>query len=153
MEKYPLYIDGDKRGELSVYTDGLMTVFDARCDKAAGIVKLYVFGVGQKAYLGTMQPAGKGLRLIKKLSRAGLKGFPENIEYAGSSELKQSEPEIEDEADILWHRSQNGCLVGCDGEKNLIAIPASGVKLAMHKKILRTIDGRKYLIFPGKRKL
>ena len=151
MEKYPIYIDGDKRGELRVYTEGLMTVFDARCDKAKGIVKLYVFGSEGKAYLGTMQPQGGGLRLVRRLSRAGLKNIPEKLEYAADREVKSQEPEQDN--DILWRLGHKNCLVGIDGEKNLIAIPADGKRLRAGRELLRVIEGREYIVFPGKRKI
>lgn len=150
MEKYPIYIDGDKIGELRVYTEGLMTVFDARCDKAKGLVKLYLFGSDGKAYLGTMQPQGGGLRLVRRLSRAGLKNIPEKLEYAADREIKTQKPEQEN--DVLWRLGPKSCLVGCDGEKNLIAIPADGAILKAGRELTRVIEGREYIIFPGKRK-
>lgn len=150
MDKYPIYIDGDKKGELRVYADGLMTVFDAHCDKSKGIVKLYAFGSESKAYLGTMQPQGGGLRLVRRVSRAGLKGFPKKLEYAADREVKTKEPERE--GDILWRLGPKNCLVGCDGEKKLIAIPADSKRLRAGRELLRVIEGREYIIFPGKRK-
>lgn len=151
MDKYPIYINGNKRGELRVYTEGLMTVFDARCDKANGLVKLYIFGVEGKAYLGTMQPQGNSLRLVRRLSRVGLKSFPKKLEYAADREIKTQEPE--QNSDILWRIGPKGCLAGCDGEKNLIAIPADGKRLKYGRELLRVIEGREYIVFPGKRKI
>ena len=151
MDKYPIYIEGNRRGELRVYTEGLMTVFDARCDKVKGLVKLYVFGSDGKAYLGTMQPQGGGLRLVRRLSRAGLKSFPNKLEYAADREIITHEQEQEN--DILWRLGPKNCLVGCDGEKNLIAIPADGKSLKAGRELLRVIEGREYMIFPGKRKM
>ena len=151
MDKYPIYIDGDKRGELRVYTEGLMTVFDARCDKAKGLVKLYIFGAEGKAYLGTMQPQGSGLRLVRRMSRAALRSFPDKPEYAADREVKTQEPEKD--GDVLWQLGPKGCLVGRDGDKNLIAIPADGKRLRAGRELLRVIEGREYIIFPGKRKI
>ena len=31
MENYPVYIDGAQCGSMQVYSEGLMTVFDAEC--------------------------------------------------------------------------------------------------------------------------
>ena len=151
MDTYPIYVDGDKRGELRVYTEGLMTVFDARCDKANGLVKLYIFGAEGKAYLGTMQPQGSGLRLVRRLSRAALRSFPDKPEYAADSEIKKQEPDRN--SDILWRIGPKGCLAGSDGEKNLIAIPADSARLKAGRELIRVIEGREYMIFPGKRKM
>lgn len=151
MDKYPIYINGNERGELRVYTEGLMTVFDARCDKANGLVKLYIFGAEGKAYLGTMQPQGSGLRLVRRLSRAALRSFPDKPEYVADSEIKMQEPERN--SDILWRIGPKGCLVGCDGEKNMIAIPADSARLKAGRELIRVIEGREYMIFPGKRKM
>ncbi|MGM9592352.1 MAG: hypothetical protein ACI3VK_06535 [Oscillospiraceae bacterium] len=151
MDIYPIYINGNERGELRVYTEGLMTVFDARCDKAKGIVKLYIFGAEGKAYLGTMQPQGSGLRLVRRLSRAALRSFPDKPEYAADREIKMQEPERN--SDILWRIGPKGCLAGCDGENKLIAIPADGKRLKYGRKLLRVIEGREYIVFPGKRKI
>ena len=151
MDTYPIYVDGDKRGELRVYTEGLMTVFDARCDNAKGLVKLYAFGTEGKAYLGTMQPQDGGLRLIRRLSRAALRSFPKKLEYAADREVKTQESERD--GDILWRLGPKGCLVGCDGEKNMIAIPADSARLKAGRELIRVIEGREYMIFPGKRKM
>ena len=59
MHSLPVYIDGEKCGSISKRADGLMTVLSARCSARPGrIVRLYVFGGGKSALLGTMQPDG-----------------------------------------------------------------------------------------------
>lgn len=148
MDKYPVYVDGNEQGELRVYKDGLMTVFDAKTERAGGIVKLHVFGAEKNAYLGTMQPQGGGLRLVRRISRAGMKSFPEKIEYAADRIIKAQESEREN--DILWRRGTKGCLVAFDGGKKMIAIPADGARLRTGRELLRMIEGREYMIFPGK---
>lgn len=151
MSEYPLYIAGEKMGKLRVYKDGLMTVFDAQCEKVEGIVKLYAFGSGGKAYLGTMQPKGDGLRLIRRLSRSAMNGFPKKLEYAADQEIK-AQVQAQD-GDILWKIGSRGCLVGFDGDKKLLAIPAGGEILRIRPELIRIIEGREYLIFPGKRNM
>ena len=78
MHSLPVYIDGEKCGSISKRTDGLMTVLSARCSARPGrIVRLYVFGGGKSALLGTMQPDGDCLVITRRFSRAELRKLPE----------------------------------------------------------------------------
>lgn len=79
---YPLMIDGTDAGTLSVSEEGLYTCFEARAGERDGLVRLWVCGGGECAYLGVMQPWSGGLYLRRRLSRSELKGFPAQIEYA-----------------------------------------------------------------------
>lgn len=79
---YPLMIDGNDAGTLSVSEEGLYTCFEARAGEHDGLVRLWVCGGGESAYLGVMQPWSGGLYLRRRLSRSELKGFPAQIEYA-----------------------------------------------------------------------
>lgn len=91
---YPLIIDGIDAGTLSVSEEGLYTCFEARAGERAGLVRLWVCGGGECAYLGVMQPWSGGLYLRRRLSRRELKGFPAQIEYAadqGGESLHNSE--------------------------------------------------------------
>ncbi len=93
-ESYPILIDGRSAGTLRVRR-GLLTEFDARCDDPGRLLRLSVYGGGREGYLGVMEPAGDGLRLCRRLSRAAMAGFPETVEYAAES--GQKPPEAEDE--------------------------------------------------------
>ena len=79
---YPLMIDGSEAGALSVSEEGLYTCFEAHAGEHEGLVRLWVCGGGERAYLGVMQPWSGGLYLRRRLSRSELKGFPAQIEYA-----------------------------------------------------------------------
>lgn len=79
---YPLMIDGNDAGTLSVSEEGLYTCFEARAGEHNGLVRLWVCGGGECAYLGVMQPWSGGLYLRRRLSRRELKDFPAQIEYA-----------------------------------------------------------------------
>ena len=83
--EYPVIVEGRQQGTLRVEREGLFTVFEARCAKREGLLRLSVYGGGREGYLGIMQPRGSGLYLKKKLSRAQLQGFPANVEYAGEA--------------------------------------------------------------------
>lgn len=85
---YPLIIDGNEAGTLSVSEEGLYTCFEAHAGERAGLVRLWVCGGGECAYLGVMQPWSGGLYLRRRLSRSELKGFPAQIEYAADQDGK-----------------------------------------------------------------
>ena len=87
MHSLPVYIDGEKCGSISKRADGLMTVLSARCSARPGrIVRLYVFGGGKSALLGTMQPDGD------------LHSFPTRR----SSDLENKAPPIPYGAEVKW---------------------------------------------------
>lgn len=85
---YPLMIDGNDAGTLSVSEDGLYTCFEAHAGEHDGLVRLWVCGGGECAYLGVMQPWSGGLYLRRRLSRRELKDFPTQIEYAADRAAK-----------------------------------------------------------------
>lgn len=146
MDEYPIYIDGKKSGKLLVYKDGIMTVFRAQCGKTDRLIKLYVFGGGTSKLLGTMKPDGNGQTLLKKISRNEMKLFPQRIEYA-------ADRVVQSEVEALWLSAPNGCLILSDDENSLIAIPADSTAIGLKLSNIRIINGREYIIFPGKRKM
>ena len=85
---YPLIIDGNEAGTLSVNEEGLYTCFEAHAAERDGLVRLWVCGGGARAYLGVMQPWSGGLYLRRRLSRSELKGFPAHIEYAADQGIE-----------------------------------------------------------------
>lgn len=80
---YPIILDGETTGELTITREGLFWSFDAKCELRNEIVRLSVYGDGIEGYLGIMEPFGDMLRLTKKLSRNALNEFPMNISHAG----------------------------------------------------------------------
>lgn len=144
MQNRPVYIDGEKCGSLEVYAEGLMTVMSAKCSADPGkVVRLYLFGEGQSALLGTMRPEGGSLRVVRRFSRAELKKLPENIEYAADRALCERKCADTECADTVWRRGKMGCLVS----DKLIAIPADAHRLGRVCDKLRYIEGQAYLIF------
>ncbi len=83
LGSYPIILDGETVGELTVSREGLFWNFDAKCEMRGEIVRLSVYGSGGEAYLGIMEPIGDMLRLTKKLSRSALSAFPAKISHAG----------------------------------------------------------------------
>lgn len=140
--KYPVYIDGKHCGELNVYADGLMTVFQAQCRVCPKKpVRLYVFGGNEPVLLGTLQPHGSGSRLIRRFSRAELKRMPKRISFAADRQLGENTGET------LWKAAGRGCLVSDDG---FLAIPADARRLRRVSDKLRSINGKMYIIFKRK---
>ncbi|MFB0920001.1 MAG: hypothetical protein QMB62_03835 [Oscillospiraceae bacterium] len=90
---YPIILDGETSGELTVTREGLFWSFEAKCEPRKEIVRLSVYGEGREGYLGIMEPFGDMLKLNRKLSRSSLREFPTKINYAGQSgELEYSVP-------------------------------------------------------------
>lgn len=140
--KYPVYIDGKQCGELNVYADGLMTVFQVQCRVCPKKpVRLYVFGGNEPVLLGTLQPHGSGSRLIRRFSRAELKRVPKRISFAADRQLGENTGET------LWKAAGRGCLVSDDG---FLAIPADARRLRRVSDKLRSINGKMYIIFKRK---
>ena len=143
MQSLPVYIDGKNCGTLDIRQDVLVSVFTARCGiKPVKPVRLYLYGGGKSALLGTRRPDGSGMSIVRRFSRAELRKLPENIEYAADRPMRESGG-----SDTLWRRGKMGCLIS-DG---LIAIPADEARLGCVSDRLRRIEGRAYLIFERKK--
>jgi hypothetical protein len=94
---YPIILDGETTGELSVSREGLFWCFEARSEGRGELVRLSVYGEGREGYLGIMEPFGEMLRLTKKLSRAALRDFPLKISYAGQAGESDNTPLVREE--------------------------------------------------------
>ena len=83
METYPILIDGEAAGRLTVERQGSLTTFEADCEMREGLIRLSVYGGGREGYLGVLAPEGDRLTLRKRLSRSQTRTFPETIERVG----------------------------------------------------------------------
>ena len=152
--KYPLLIDGRESGELRVTRRGALTLFEAEAEDGGGILRLSVYGGGREGYLGVMSPSGEGrIALRRQLSRAALRGFPEQIEYAAPAGEApagpESAPEPEGADGLVWYSSPDGTLSAHDGRRLLVALPADDARVpAWAGDVVRSINGRKYVVFP-----
>ena len=91
---YPLIIGGREAGALREAQSGLYTVFEASLtEDPGGLVRLYVHGGGESAYLGLMQPVNAGLFLRRRLSALERRRLPAVISFASDT------PESAGEAD------------------------------------------------------
>ena len=167
-EKYPLLIDGRESGELRVTRRGALTLIEAEAEDGGGILRLSVYGGGREGYLGVMSPSGEGrVALRRQLSRAALRDFPEQIEYAAPAGAApavtepepgpepESAPEPEPgpdegpEGGLIWYSSPDGTLSAHDGRRLLVALPADDARVpAWAGDVVRSINGRKYVVFP-----
>lgn len=166
--KYPLLIDGRESGELRVTRREALTLFEAEAEDGGGILRLSVYGGGREGYLGVMSPSGEGrVALRRQLSRAALRDFPEQIEYAAPAGAApavtepepgpepESAPEPEPgqdegpEGGLIWYSSPDGTLSAHDGRRLLVALPADDARVpAWAGDVVRSINGRKYVVFP-----
>lgn len=135
----PIHHDGRSIGALETRREGAYTLFEARCAFVPGVRRLWVYGGGERACLGVMQPAGGELRLKRKLSRADMRGFPDPIEYAGFEERARGAPAPREE--------KNGAaLIVTDGGERYLALPCA-LRRAPPGTRVREIGGRSYLLF------
>ncbi len=172
LGNYPIVIDGQETGTLTVSRDGLMTVFDARCTDPGSLLRLSVYGE-KEAYLGVMTPDGSGdVYLHKRLSRAALAGFPETIHFAGPAGLEgtaEETPESEREketireetsgpqpgsaepaghAAIQWRHGAGGALIGTREDARYLAIPVKAGVVPVGGDFERqTIADAEYAVF------
>ena len=87
-----VYINQEPAGTLTITQEGLYTVFEAEVSGGADrLVRLWVHGKGQSAYLGVMQPWSEGLYLRRKLTRRELAAFPDPIELVSDREVMPQE--------------------------------------------------------------
>ena len=168
---YPIIIDGELAGKLTVTVQGVRTVFDAACRPLAGIVRISVYGGGREGYLGVLTPDSEQLGLHKKLSRAELRSFPaeiESVERSGlqrpaaeeSAELPAPVQEAADDApteaaeeddSLFWYSSPDGALVCFDGTRSLIALPVGDDRIPEgFDGERRMVEGKEYLVYKTK---
>ncbi len=83
--KFPVYLDGQSVGSVTVFQNGLMTVFDSTCDnKSSDVLRLSGVSGGRTAALGVMIPDKAGtLRLKKSFSKNALTnlGLPDSATF------------------------------------------------------------------------
>lgn len=159
---YPIWIDGETVGKLTVHAAGGRTAFSAVCRPMEGVVRISVYGGGREGYLGVLAPENGALTLEKSLSRAAMREFPaaiERVERAGMQELPlppQPDPETppesaevpEDTSGLSWYASPDGALVAHDGARDLIALPVGDSRIPPNLPgRSRTIEGRDYVVY------
>lgn len=98
--EYPIVLGGETRGEVRVFPEGLMTVFEAAAEDPGYMLRLSVYGGGAEGYLGVMAPDGEGrVSLRRRLSRAALAGFPDPVEFAAPAGGLPVPPPMPEEPD------------------------------------------------------
>lgn len=98
---YPLLLGGEKAGLLHVEQQGLYTCMEISTHVREGLLRIWVQGGGQEAYLGLLQPGEGGMTLHRRFSRRELAAFPPVIEQASDQRLpSQREVNITKEAEV-----------------------------------------------------
>ena len=169
--EYPVIIDGKNQGTLSVWREGLMTVFEADCEDVERLVRLSVFGSdGSEGRLGVMIPENGRLRLRKGFSRSALETMPGEIVCAAETgkapradaaadgeatepeEAKHTpepecaagpEPETDKRtADTIWFPVPEGTLVSLESPP-MLAMPWRDGIMAGEERL---IEGKRYAV-------
>lgn len=144
---YPIITGGRETGLLRTYREGLFTVYEAENEYRETLLRLSVFGGGEEAVLGLMEPRQGKLYLRKKLSDAAQKNFPDKIEYAGEAGKVQREKDEKPGTAADWKRLSDGSLRAASDAGFVLALP---VKLRGGDRAglrLREIEGKEYILF------
>jgi len=164
---YPIYIHHKDAGTLRVEQQGLYTRFSARFPDPGELIRLCVFGEGRSALLGVAMPEGGELVLERSFSRAALRDFPTDIEYAAPAGETLPEPEPESaaeptlnmephteptaEPELIWYSRADGSLTTLWQGHSYVAVPlelCSAERESMLEQ--RRIEGREYAVFEGR---
>ena len=142
MSTYKIMHFSQTIGTLETSSDGLYTVFTARCEPVAPRLRLCVFGETGHAYLGLMLPEDGELYLRRRLTRLACAKLPSPILYAAEEAAEPEEPSA-------WRPAPDGTLRRTEGGVELVAVPRSRARVpGVPRHLLRVIDGREYLVFP-----
>ena len=152
--EYPIFLGGRRAGTLRERAEGLYTAFEAELPEVPEqLLRLWVHGAGESAYLGIPEPGEGGLFLTRRLSAMERRRFPRAILCASEEESLHNNkscpwpaPVTEETEGLLWLRRPDGSLSAHDGVSGLLALPTS-LKDAPGRAVLRRIDGRDYLVF------
>lgn len=138
-------INGEACGRADFSRDGAYMLCRVRAEPQAGMVRLWLYGEGEPAYLGVLQPDGS---LRRRFSLSEFQRLPQPIQYcADRSKAAASAPKAA--GDVLWVRQPDGSLLHDDGKRGYIAFPADGVRLPRGARVLlREIEGEQYVVFP-----
>ena len=168
-DTFPILIDGEEKGQLTVTPRGLITEFTGRCRDPGRLIRLSVYGDGSEGYLGVMEPVGGELYLCRKFSRAAMAFFPGKIEYAAEAgkthEPAPVPPNAEDAApspkpdrrrpasrqkqtDLIWYSAGDGSLFTDWDGRSYRAIPMASWGLPLEQAVeRRVIEGVEYAVF------
>ena len=161
----PILYENRPVGTLTAERDGLYTVYTAVCTVPdVSRLRLSVYGEDRETYLGLMLPDGEGnLRLRKRLTRIERERLPtpplfaaeEHAVFPELSPVPELPPEAPDDTpepvpdDVFWHAGPDGTLYAVTDTQGWVAIPEARADVPPEaRRLLREIDGGKYLVFP-----
>ncbi len=149
-ETYPVLINGEKKGTLTVSREGLTTRFDAKCEDPGTLVRLSVYGGGKEGYLGVMTPEAPerrpetGQTPEKRPETAPAQAAPVPLAPKQSAAPKPRERT----GDVLWRDAGDGSLFTVYKNQPYRAIPMAAWGLPTERMVeKRTINGVEYAIF------
>ncbi len=147
---WPIFLSGAEAGTLTETREGLYRVFRADCASAEGLHRLYLHGASGSAALGLLRPEAGRLRLCRRFSRLEEAALPRPILSVSDSETPGAAPkaaESGEEAAPVWHALADGSLLGVQGERRFLALPAALLPGSAAAGRLRRIGGKDYLVF------
>lgn len=140
---YPVLVDGKKCGTLTVEAQGVYTFFTAELKKQPALTRLFVYGDGAAAYLGTAENRPDQTVLRRKFSRREMQNFPQRIEYCANAPVTAPK---ETSGALLWRPAGNGVLTA---EKDGAVLVALRAELRRPSRCIRTVtvNGKEYIVF------
>lgn len=150
MEQIPVMIDGRQLGTAQFRREGAYMVCYGQVSYVGEMLKLWVYGNGEPAYLGVLIPDGQGgSTLRRKFSLSDYARLPRPMKYCGTEQENQiRNSETSEQQDFIWYAVGDGTLVREDGTHRYIAFPADEVRLPRGASfLLREIEGQQYMVF------
>ena len=150
----PLRLESGEEGALTIRREGPRTALEGRCPDPGRLVRLWVFGPGEEAYLGVMIPEKGEARIRRTLTRREREAFPSVITAAGEKTREKRKtpppPEPTDRGritDVLWYPVGDGSLYTRREDGVWRAYPLAGPELPAGAAERRTIEGVDYALF------
>lgn len=172
--EYPIYMNGERAGRLSLSRQGLYRVFEGELPPGGELLGLWLCAGEERACLGPVAPGAEGRYFRRRFTALELKTLPEKPDHAlalpwGAEEReRQSSPAAKrpeppavraepprpeppagagrEDQGLLWFDCPDGSLRAFDGRGSLIALPAELRQERPGARLMR-IKGRDYMVF------
>ena len=153
MEEIPIIVGGEPVGRGSFSHEGVYVRFTGRLPLQPALTRLWLYSGGEPYYLGVPVPEGEDCCISKRLSRSDYQRLTPPITHCGDAPAVQEDPSEEKEeegtADTLWYALPDGSLQTVENGRTLLAFPLAESGFSPENAFLvRTIEGKPYLVFP-----
>lgn len=153
MEEIPIIVGGETVGRGSFTREGAYVRFTGRLPLQPSLTRLWLYSGGEPYYLGVPMPEGESSVITKRLSRSDFQRLTPPITHCGDApgkvEAAPEEPEEAAEPDTLWYVLPDGSLQTVENGRTLLAFPLAESGFSTENApLVRTIEGKRYMVFP-----